>query len=481
MAHWKGRYDAVVVGAGPNGLSAAIVLARAGLSTLLVEASDTVGGGARTGELTLPGFRHDMCSAVHPFALASPFFRSLNLARHDLSWVHSVTPLAHVLPNGRAILLEGSVEATANAFGEDANAYRDLIQPLADDREPLLRGVLSGLHLPSDPILFLRFGLRGLRSVSSLARAHFRGEDAPALLAGLAAHAIMPMTAAGTSAFALLLAISAHTLGWPIARGGSGAISRALLACFKEHAGQVVTSTPIDDLRQLPQARAYLFDVAPQNLLHIAGDRLSSSYKARLRRFQHGPGAFKIDWALSAPIPWLDPACQRAATLHLAGDLEQISRSELLVAEGKVSTDPLVLVVQPSLFDDTRAPPGGHIAYAYCHVPHGSNVDMCEPIESAIERRAPGFKSLILARHSFTAPQLEQHDANYVGGDIGGGRSSLRQIFFRPTVQLNPYATSAADVFICSSSTPPGAGVHGMCGYWAATKVLESVFDRKAT
>ncbi|HEX2882477.1 MAG TPA: NAD(P)/FAD-dependent oxidoreductase [Polyangiaceae bacterium] len=480
MPQWKASYDAVVVGAGPNGLSAAITLGQAGLSTLVVEANESIGGGARTAELTLPGFRHDICSAAHPFALASPFFRSLNLARYDLSWVHSPAPLAHVLPDGRAILLEGSVAATAQALGEDANAYRDLIQPFVDDHEALLEGVLGGLHVPSDPFLFARFGLKALRPLSNLVRTRFKGEDAPALLAGLAAHAIMPLHAAGTSAFTLLLAVAAHTLGWPIARGGSQAISQALLACLREQGGDVVTGVRVDHLQQLPQAKAYLLDVAPEHLLRIAGDRLSFRYAARVQRFQRGPGAFKIDWALSDGIPWQDDDCRRAATLHLAGNLGQIAEAEAWVARGDVPFEPFVLVVQPSLFDRTRAPPGAHTAYAYCHVPHGSAVDMREAIETTIERRAPGFKKLILAHHCFTAPQLQQHDANLVGGDIGGGRSSLRQLFFRPTLQLNPYATSAPDVFICSSSTPPGAGVHGMCGYWAATKVLQSVFKQKA-
>jgi phytoene dehydrogenase-like protein len=475
----RSSYDVVVVGSGPNGLAAATALSRAGLATLLVEAEETPGGGARTRELTLPGFLHDVCSTVHPLAVASPFFRSLRLERFGLEWIHSPAPLAHVLGDGSAVLLERSVDATAERLGRDWAAYRGLLEEFAPRFDELAPMVLAGLKLPRSPVLMARFGLVALRSMRSLARSRFREQSAAALLGGIAAHSILPLEASATAAIALVLASAGHAVGWPIARGGSVAIVDALLNCLRESGGEIATGFRVTNIRDLPGARAYLHDVTPRQLLAIAGDRLTSRYRRRLERFRYGPGVFKMDWALGGPIPWRDPECSRAATVHLWGDLAQISQAEAMVHRGAVDPAPFVILVQPSLFDPTRAPPGRHTAWAYCHVPNDSDSDHSAAIESVIERFAPGFKDLVLARRGMTARQLERYDSNYVGGDIAGGMSDLRQLFFRPVAKLDPYATSAPDLFLCSSSTPPGGGVHGMCGYWAAGSVLRNRFGSR--
>jgi phytoene dehydrogenase-like protein len=469
-------YDAVVVGAGPNGLAAAVALSRAGLATLLVEAEDTPGGGARTSELTLPGFLHDVCSTVHPLAVASPFLRSLQLERFGLEWIHSPAPLAHVIGQGRTVLLERSVDATAQQLGRDGAAYRGLMEVFAERFEELAPMILAGIQLPRSPLLMARFGLPALRSMRSLGKVRFREDSAGALLAGIAAHASIPLEERATAAFALVLASAGHAVGWPIARGGSRAIVAALVECLREAGGEIATGVRVASLRDLPPSRAYVLDVTPRQLLAIAGDRLTPRYRRSLERFRYGPGVFKMDWALAGPVPWRDPECGGAATVHLWGKLEQVSRSEALVHRGAVDTAPFLILVQPSLFDSSRAPPGRHTLWAYCHVPHGSDGDFSAAIESVIERFAPGFRDLVLARRSFTARELERYNPNYVGGDIAGGRSNFRQLFFRPVAKLDPYATSAPHIFLCSSSTPPGAGVHGMCGYWAAQSVLRNVF-----
>jgi phytoene dehydrogenase-like protein len=469
-------YDVVVVGSGPNGLAAAIALSRAGLATLLVEAEQTPGGGARTQELTLPGFLHDVCSTVHPLAVASPFFQSLQLERFGLEWIHSPAPLAHVLGEGQVVLLERSVDATARRLGRDGAAYRDLLEVFADRFGELAPMILAGVAVPRSPVLMARFGLNAVRSMQGLARSRFHEDSAGALLAGIATHAFIPLEERATAAFALVLASAGHAVGWPIARGGSGAIVRALVECLRETGGEIVTGIRVSTLRDLPAARAYVLDVTPRQLLAIAGDRLTSGYRRRLERFRYGPGVFKMDWALAGPVPWRGAECNRAATVHLWGDLEQVARAEALVHRGAVDAAPFIILVQPSLFDPSRAPPGRHTLWAYCHVPHGSDGNFSAAIEAQIERFAPGFRDLVLGRRSFTAPELERYNANYVGGDIAGGRLDLRQLFFRPVAKLDPYATSAPDVFLCSSSTPPGGGVHGMCGYWAARSVLRNVF-----
>jgi len=473
-------YDAVVVGAGPNGLAAAITMAEAGLSTLLVEAKPTIGGGMRTSELTIPGAMHDVCSAVHPLGLASPFFRSLDLARYGLEWIDSPTPLAHVMRDGTAALLEHSIAATAEGFGEDGQAYRDLVEPFVESAEALFPMILAPLRFPARPFLMARFGLSAIRSMRGLARARFRTERPSALLAGIAAHAMVPLDSLATASFAMVLAIAGHAGGWPIARGGSQAIANALAAHFEALGGEIVVDRPVRHLSELPAARAYLLDVSAKGLLGIAGDVLTRGYRARASRFRYGPGVFKVDWALRAPIPWKDPGCRRAVTVHLSGTLDDVSGSIRAVHEGRLAERPLVLVGQPSIVDGSRAPEGVHTAWAYCHVPSGSDVNALDSIESQIERFAPGFKDVVIARATKSATELESYDANFVGGDINAGLADAMQLFFRPMARFDPYATSAPHVFLCSSSTPPGGAVHGMCGYHAARSALRRRFGKRA-
>jgi phytoene dehydrogenase-like protein len=465
-------YDAVVVGAGPNGLAAAIELARAGRSTLVMEASATPGGGCRSAELTLPGFVHDHCAAVHPLGAASPFFRTLPLERHGLTWIEPPTPLAHVLAEGRTVTLERSIEATAAQLGGDAEAYRELMAPLVARFDALLPMLLGPLRFPAHPLLLARFGVHALRSMRGLAAGRFMQEAGPALLGGIAAHAMVPLDATATASFALVLALAGHAVGWPIARGGSQAIIDALVGYLRDLGGEVECGRPVAHLSELPPARAYVLDVSARQLLAIAGDRLPPSYRRRVESFRYGPGVFKIDWALRAPIPWRDPSCMRAGTVHLSGSLDEIAGATEAVYAGGIAARPFVLLAQPSLFDATRAPAGMHTAWAYCHVPHGSTLDAGAAIEAHIERFAPGFRETILARSTRNAVEMERYNPNYVGGDINGGLADLRQLFFRPVARVDPYTTPAPDIFLCSSSTPPGGGVHGMCGYWCARSVL---------
>jgi phytoene dehydrogenase-like protein len=471
------RYDVVVVGSGPNGLAAAIATARAGLETLVVEAKATPGGGMRTSPLTAPGFLHDVCSSIHPLGLASPWFRQLALDELGLQWVHPPAPLAHVIGDGRVVTLERSIDDTAAQLGDDARSYRLLVSEYVEKFDELLEMVLGPLRLPAHPLLLARFGLDAMRSMCGLAT-RFRGDAASALLAGIAAHAMLPLDATATASFGLVLACAGHAVGWPLARGGSRAITDALVARLRQLGGELSVDMPITNMGELPSARAYLFDVTPRQLLAIAGDRLRPSYRAGLTRFRYGPGVFKVDWALRAPVPWRDPRCLRAATVHLSGTVDHIARAEGAVHRGGVAERPFVLFVQPTLFDPSRAPPGMHVAWAYCHVPHGDPVDATELIESHVEAFAPGFRDVIVERATKNAVEIEQYNPNYVGGDINGGMSDLRQLFFRPMVRADPYATSAPDIFMCSSSTPPGGGVHGMCGYFAARSVLRRVFGR---
>jgi phytoene dehydrogenase-like protein len=476
----RSRYDVVIVGSGPNGLAAGIAFARAGLATLIVEAHDTPGGGARTAALTRPGFLHDVCSTVHPLGVASPWFRELALEDCGLSWIQSPAALAHVLPDGRAITLERSVEATAEQLGRDGRAYRDRMAPFVDNFDALLEMILRPLRFPREPLAFARFGIAALRSMRGLSRAWFRDEAAPALLSGIAAHAMVPLEEAATASFGLVLAMAGHAAGWPIAHAGSAAITRALLARFREHGGELVLGERVGRLAQLPTARAYVLDVTPRQLLEIAGDRLPAGYRARLARFRYGPGVYKIDWALRGPVPWRDPRCARAATVHLSGSATDIAAGERAVHARALPARPFVLFVQASLFDPSRAPPGQHTAWAYCHVPSSSAIDASAAIEGHIEAFAPGFRDLVIARHTANALDIASYNPNYVGGDINGGLSDLSQLFFRPVARIDPYATPAPDVFLCSSSTPPGGGVHGMCGYWAARSVLRRLFGHSA-
>jgi len=469
------KYDAVIVGSGPNGLAAAITLARAGLSTLVVEARATPGGGARTEELTLPGFLHDVCSTVHPLGVASPFLRTLDLKQYGLSWIFPPSPLAHVLDEQRAVVIERSLANTARQFGRDSASYVALLEPFVERWEPLLKMALAPLRWPVEPLLLAKFGLTALQSLEHVAR-RFSTDEPRALLAGMGAHAMQPLDESATASFALILGLTAHAIGWPIAVGGSQAITDALVASLRALGGELLLNTRVSHYRELPRARAYLFDLTPKQLLEVTGSELPADYRASLARFRYGPGVFKMDWALSAPIPWRDPACALAGTVHLSGTLAEVAESERAVAQGRVSHRPFVIVVQPSLFDSSRAPLGQHTAWAYCHVPNGSTFDAADLIEGQIERFAPGFKDCVLARESKGTGAMHRYNENYVGGDINGGAATLNQLFTRPVARLDPYSTPAHDIFICSSSTPPGGGVHGMCGYWAAQSALKNVF-----
>lgn len=469
------RYDVVVIGSGPNGLAAAVAMTRAGLETLVVEAKPEPGGGTRTSELTLPGFLHDVCSSVHPLGLASPWFQELGL---DIDWVQPDAPLAHVLPDGRGVLLERSIDDTCAQLGSDALAYRRLVTPFVRRFDELLEMILGPLRFPSAPFLLARFGLDALRSLRGLTRWTFREDAAPALLAGIAAHAMVPLDKLATSSFGLVLATAGHAVGWPIARGGSRTITDALLARFVQDGGELVTGHHVRTMSDLPQARAYLFDLTPRQLLAIAGDRLPARYRARLSKFRYGAGVFKVDWALRGPVPWRDPRCARAGTVHISGTVDDVSRAERAVHAGAIADRPFILFVQPTLFDPTRAPAGQHVGWAYCHVPHGSALDATAAIEAHVEQVAPGFRDQILARATFNAQDMERYNPNYIGGDINGGVSDVRQLMTRPLPQLDPYTTGAPDMFLCSSSTPPGGGVHGMCGYFAARSALRRVFGK---
>lgn len=465
-------YDAVVVGSGPNGLAAAITLVRAGCSVLVVEAAETIGGGLRSKPLTLPGFVHDVCAAIHPLAKASPFFRSLPLADRGVTWIEPDAPLAHPMDDGQAILLERSLQCTGAALGADGDAYVNLMAPLVRHWEPLMDMLLGPLRMPRRPLLMARFGLPGLRSAQALAEAKFTGDAAKALFAGLAAHAVLPLHKRPTAAFGLVLAILGHAVGWPLVRGGSQRLADALASYLASLGGEIQVNTPIACVDDLPPSRVVLLDVTPRQLLRLAGHRLTSSYRRQLERYRYGPGVFKMDWALEGPIPWRAEACRRAATVHLGGTLHEIAAAERAAFNGQHREKPFVILAQPSIFDGTRAPAGQHTAWAYCHVPHGSRFDMSERIESQIERFAPSFQDRVLARHVMAPAALEQYNSNYVGGDISGGVQDLRQLFTRPALRWTPYATPDKKLFICSAATPPGGGVHGMGGYFAAQSAL---------
>ena len=470
-------YDAVVVGSGPNGLAAAIRLAQAKLSVLVVEANDTVGGGTRSAELTLPGYVHDVCSAVYPLGVGSPFFRHLPLQKYGLSWVQPELPLAHPLENGQAAVLRRSVADTAAGLGQDRGSYEALMTPLVSNWEALAGEFLQPLlHKPGHPLLLARFGLRALAAATALATSRFQGAEARALFAGLAAHSFLPLEQRASAAFGLVLGMMGHAVGWPLARGGSQHVADALAAHLRALGGEIATHVRVESLDQLPLARATLLDVTPLQLLLIAGDKLPASYRRRLEAYRYGPGVFKADYALSSPIPWKAPACSGAGTVHVGGSLAEVAAAEREVAEGKLPERPFVLVVQPSRFDPTRAPEGKHTAWAYCHVPNSSSFDMTERLENQIERFAPGFRDCVLARHVMNCEELERRNANLVGGDISGGAMDLWQIAFRPVPGLTPFRIPVPGLYLCSSSTPPGGGVHGMCGFHAAEAALRDCF-----
>ncbi|ACU04289.1 phytoene desaturase family protein [Pedobacter heparinus] len=470
------EFDAVVVGSGPNGLAAAIAMQQQGLSVLIIEGKAEIGGGLRSAGLTLPGFVHDVCSAVHPLAIGSPFFNTLPLQDHGLIYAFPDLAAAHPFDDGTAAVLGGSIEETAKLLGKDEQAYLKLIGPLLRDWPDIADDVLGPLHFPKHPLAMARFGLNALTSATYLAR-RFKTKAAKGLWAGMAAHAIQPLSNLSTSAIGLVLMAAAHLKGWPIPVGGSKEIANALSSYFIAIGGRIETGRYIKSLEELPAAKAVLFDVTPKQLLQIAGHKFSSVYKWQLERYRYGMGVFKVDWALDAPIPFTAAEARRAGTVHIGNTIEEISLSEKLSWQGKHAEKPFVLLAQQSLFDDTRAPEGKHTAWAYCHVPNGSQKDMTTAIEQQVERFAPGFRERILARHTMNTAQVEDYNPNYIGGDINGGVIDLGQIFTRPALRSSPYRTSAKGLYICSSSTPPGGGVHGMCGYHAAKRTLKDIFS----
>ncbi|MFW6067556.1 MAG: phytoene desaturase family protein [Myxococcota bacterium] len=464
--------DAVIVGSGPNGLAAAVALAREGVSVRVIEGAPEIGGGVRTAELTLPGFHHDVCSACHPMGILSPFFRALPLEEHGLRWVKPPVSVAHPLDDQPAVLLRRSLEDTAHGLDADAAAYRRLVGPFLDDPHGLLEDLLAPLRIPKHPLRMLRFGMSALRPATGLARGRFGGERARALFAGCAAHSILPLERLVTSAMGLVFCITGHVEDWPVAGGGSAAIARALGGVLRAHGGEIETGRWVRGPADLPPARLYLFDTSPAQLAAIAGSVLPRRYLRRLGRYRYGPGVFKIDWALDGPIPWADPAVAEASTVHLGGTLTEIAAAEAAVWRGEHPERPFVLLCQQSHFDSTRAPQGKHTGYAYCHVPAGSTVDLTEVIERQVERFAPGFRDRVLARHTMHTGELERYNPSLLGGAITGGVTDLGQLFTRPVARLRPYTTPNPRVMLCSASTPPGGGVHGMCGYHAARIAL---------
>jgi phytoene dehydrogenase-like protein len=469
----KSQYDAIVVGSGPNGLSCAITLAQKGLSTVVVEKSNVLGGSTQTRELTLPGFHHDVCSTVHPLAAASPFFKTLPLHEHGLKWIYPSAEVAHPHDDGSVTLLKRSVAETAKALGRDQKAYAHLFGSLVARFDDLMEDVLIPLlHAPRHLGPLIKFGLNALLPADALAKVHFREEKTRALLSGIAAHSSASLTAFASSSIGLALQTAGHGVGWPLAEGGSKNITRALVNYFKSLGGEIITNYEVQNLEALPKSDLVFFDLTPRQVLNVAGPRLPRGVFNSFKKYQYGPAVFKMDWALSEPIPWTNSDCRLAATVHLGGSSQEIIHSESSVNRGVMSARPFVLLTQPTLFDPTRAPSGLHIAWAYCHVPNSSSQNMSDIIENQIERFAPGFKKTILKRHSFFPRDLEAHNPNLVGGDISGGWVHGSQIFFRPRFGVNPYSLDGKRLWICSSSTPPGPGVHGMCGHNAAAAAL---------
>jgi phytoene dehydrogenase-like protein len=462
-------YDAAIVGSGPNGLTAAAVMAAAGATVIVLEAQSSLGGGSRSEELTLPGFVHDVCGAIHPMAVASPAFRELDLQAHGVTWASARYPVAHPLDDGTAaVLTRGS---RLESLGSDEEAWLRMMQPFVASAGDFFDEVLKPVRVPSHPLLMARFAALGLRSAASLVR-RFRGAAARALFAGCAAHGFVPLTQAGSASFGLVLALAGQVLDWPCARGGSRSIVDALVARSRRDGCEFVTRHRVSSMRDLPPSRVVLFDVAPAQLAAIAGEALPRVYRRRLQRYRRGPGVFKMDFALSEVIPWRARPCRDAATVHLGPSFEDIAQAEADVASNRIPDNPYVLVAQQSNFDPTRAPAGRHTGWAYCHVPHGCTADMSQRIVGQIERFAPGFRDTILATHVMSPADIEAHNETMAGGDIGGGANTLGQFIFRPVARWNPYTTPNPRLFLCSSSTPPGGGVHGMCGYWAARSAL---------
>lgn len=474
----KRDYDAIVVGAGPNGLAAAVALQQAGLSVLLVEGKDTVGGGTRSAELTLPGFTHDICSAIHPLAVGSPFFRTLPLGAHGLEYIYPDIAAAHPFDDGTAAVLRRPVEVTARSLGADQRAYLRLIQPVVEEWPRMVDDILAPFHFPRRPAAFLDFGFKALAPAAHLAK-KFKTRQAKGLWAGMAAHGMQPLSNFATSAVAMVLLVTGHFSGWPVVRGGTQRLPQALASYFTSLGGKILTNFFVRALDQLPTAHAVLFDVTPRQLLEIAGHRFTSLYRWQLRRYRYGMGVFKVDWALDGPTPFTSPDCRKAGTVHLGGTYEEIAAGEKMIWRGKLPEKPFVLFAQQSVHDPSRAPRQKQTAWAYCHVPNGSTVDMTAVIEKQVERYAPGFRERILGRHTFNAEEMEFYNPNYAGGDINGGVNDVRQLFTRPALRASPYRTSCKGIYICSSSTPPGGGVHGMCGFHAARRALKDVFGLK--
>lgn len=468
----NGSHDAIVVGAGPNGLTAAVMLARAGRAVLVVEAADEVGGGTRSAELTLPGFVHDVCSAIHPFGAASPVFSQFPLNNHGLTWTSGEAELAHPFDDGSVALLRRSITETGDTLGPDADAWRKLMQPLVDSSDIFLQSMLNPLQVGRRPLTIAGFGVHAIRSAKGLADAFFRGQHARGLFAGIAGHSFLRLDQSPSAAIALVLGALGHVAGWPFAHGGSQQIANALAGHLRSLGGEIVTGEPVRDIDHLPPADAVLFDLTPSQILKIAGRHFPDGYRRRLSRYRYGPGVFKLDFALDGPVPWTSPECALAPTVHLGGTFEEIAAGEAEVLNGKHPERPFVLLAQQSLFDRTRAPEGKHTVWAYCHVPNGSTIDMTARIEAQIERFAPGFRDRILAKSALNTVDLQHYNANYIGGDINGGFMNLRQLFTRPVVRFPPYTTPNKRLYICSSSTPPGGGVHGIPGFHAARAAL---------
>lgn len=469
------KHDIIIIGSGPNGLSAGIYLAQKGLKVLIIEAADTVGGGMRTAELTLDGFHHDVCAAVHPMGVLSPYFKQLELEKYGLEWIFPKASVAHPLDDEPAIILSKSMEATADNLGKDGKAYQRLVQPLAKHIDWLLEDSLKPLGIPKHPLFLARFGLKAFLPATIFSRLFFKEKRAKALFAGCAAHSVLPFNKFFTSAMGLVFLACAHAVDWPVAKGGSQSLANALLKCFQAAGGEIIFSKKINHFKELPEAKAYLFDTDPSQLADIAQDELPSSYLKRLKKYNFGPGVFKIDYALSEPIPWTDKRCLEASTVHIGGTFEAIAKGEKEAWNHLHSERPFVLVAQQSQFDPTRSPRGQHTCWAYCHVPFGSTKDMSAIIEQQIERFAPGFRDVILAKHSMNTKAFQAYNPNYIGGSVTGGATDITQLFTRPVARFNPYSTPNNKIFICSASTPPGGGVHGMCGYHAARSVLDRI------
>lgn len=477
MASKNNTYDAVIVGSGPNGLAAGLRLALEGLSVKIFEASDTIGGGMRTAELIKPGYHHDICSAIHPMAVASPFFKRLPLHTYGLEWIHPTHPMAHPLDNKPAAVLYNELQKTAFHLMEDENYYRKTVGPIRDNWDELSKDFLGPLRFPRYPLQMAGFGFKALQPASRFQK-NFQTQRAKALFAGMAAHSILPLDAIATTAIGLVFFATGHTVGWPIPKGGSQSIANALGKYFQSLGGEIETGIMVKSLDELPKSKAILFDLTPQQVSKIVGDGFPASYKQKLGKFRYGSGVFKIDYILKEPVPWKDPECRRAGTVHLGGTFDEIAASEKETDEGGHPEKPFILLTQQSLFDKLRTPDEKETLWAYCHVPNGSTVDMTGTIENQIERFAPGFKDVVEEKITMNTIDLQSYNPNYIGGDIIGGRQDIRQLFSRPVSLINPYATPADGIYFCSSSTPPGGGVHGMCGYHAANLVLRKEFDR---